>query len=98
MLAPDLILTDLNMPGMNGAELARRLKQLPDPPIIFVVTGDNTPGIRSICLAAGADAFFVKNGNLASELLSAIREFFPDELEQNNSEPKHLHESLTRVE
>jgi DNA-binding NarL/FixJ family response regulator len=98
VLVPDLVVTDLNMPGMNGAEVARRLKQLPNPPIIFVVTGDNTPETRAICLAAGADAFLVKGGNLAFELLSAIQKFFPDQLVQNTAEPKHLHESFTQVE
>jgi CheY-like chemotaxis protein len=83
---------------MDGAEAARRLKQLPNPPIIFVVTGDDTPEARARSMAAGADAFLVKAGNLAPRLLSAIQEFFPDDLAQNDSEPKHLRESLTTVE
>ncbi|MDZ4390234.1 MAG: response regulator [Gemmatimonadales bacterium] len=34
---PDLVLTDLMMPGIDGAELARRLKeQWPDLPVIFI--------------------------------------------------------------
>ena len=94
----DLVVTDLHMPGMDGAEAARRLKQLPNPPIIFVVTGDDTPEARARCLAAGADVFLVKAGNLAARLLSAIQEFFPDDLEPNDAEPKHLYESLTTVE
>lgn len=42
-------------------------------------------------MAAGADAFLVKAGNLAVRLLSAIQEFFPDDLEKDDVEPKHLH-------
>ena len=94
----DLVVTDLHMPGMDGAEATRRLKQLPTPPIIFVVTSDDTPEARARCLAAGADVFLVKAGNLAPRLLSAIQEFFPDDLEQNDAEPKHLRETLTTVE
>ena len=94
----DLVVTDLHMPGMDGAEAARRLKQLPNPPIIFVVTSDDTPEARARSLAAGADAFLVKAGNLASRLLSAIQKLFPDDLEQNDAEPKHLCETLTTVE
>jgi len=94
----DLVVTDLNMPGMDGAEVTRRLKQLPNPPIIFVVTSDDTPEARTRCQAAGADALLVKAGNLAPRLLSAIQEFFPDDLEQNDAEPKHFRESLTTVE
>lgn len=94
----DLVVTDLHMPGMDGAEATRRLKQLPNPPIIFVVTSDDTPEARAKCTAAGADVFLVKAGNLAPRLLSAIQEFFPDDLEPKDAEPKHFCESLTTVE
>ena len=43
----DLMVTDLHMPGMDGVEVARRLKRLPNPPIIFVVTSDDTPEARA---------------------------------------------------
>jgi CheY-like chemotaxis protein len=86
------------MPGLDGAAVAHRLKQLPNPPIIFVVTSDDTPEARARSVAAGADAFLMKAGNLAQRLLAAIQEFFPDDLEQKNSEPKYLCETLTRVE
>jgi len=94
-LQPDLVITDLHMPGLEGAEVTRFLKQRPNPPIIFVVTSDDTPEARARCLAAGADAFLVKAANLVPQLLSAIQEFFPDDLEPNDAEPKHLRESLT---
>jgi CheY-like chemotaxis protein len=63
-----------------------------------VVTGDDTPEARARCMAAGADACLLKAGNLAPRLLSAIQEFFPDDLEPDDAEPKHLRESLTTVE
>ena len=94
----DLVVTDLHMPRMDGAEATRRLKQLPNPPIIFVVTSEDAPEARARCLAAGADVFLVKAGNLAPRLLSAIQEFFPEDLEPNDAEPTHLRESLTTVE
>ena len=94
----DLVVTDLHMPGMDGAEATRRLKQLPNPPIVFVVTSDDTPEARARCKAAGADAFLVKAGNLAPRLLSAIQEFFPDELDPNDAELTHLCETHTTTE
>jgi DNA-binding NarL/FixJ family response regulator len=97
-LQPDLVITDLHMPGLDGAEVARRLKQLANPPIIFVVTSDDTPEARARSIAVSADAFLLKAGNLAPRLLSAIQEFFPDDLEQNNAEPKYLYETLPTVE
>ena len=34
---PDLVLLDLNMPGMNGLETCRALRETSDVPIIFLV-------------------------------------------------------------
>jgi two-component system, cell cycle response regulator DivK len=56
---PDLVLTDLMMPGVDGAELARRLKADPatrDLPIIAMSGGPN----REEALAAGCDDFIAK--------------------------------------
>ena len=91
----DLVVTDLHMPGLDGAEVARLLKQQPNSPIVFVATSDDTPEAQARSLAAGADTFLVKGGNLAPRLLSAIQEFFSDDLEPNDAEPEHLCESLT---
>ena len=76
-LCPDLVLTDLNLPGLDGAEVTRRLKHQSNPPIIFVVTSDDTPESRARCLTAGADAFFVKGLELPAQLKTAIRNCFP---------------------
>jgi CheY-like chemotaxis protein len=97
-LQPDLVITDLHMPGLDGAEATRLLKQQPDPPIIFVVTSDDTPEARSKSLAAGADAFLVKSANLAPRLLSTIQGFFPDEPRGDDRKARHVCESLTSVE
>lgn len=35
---PDLVLTDINMPDMDGIELARHLLQLPRPPVVVFTT------------------------------------------------------------
>ena len=76
-LDPDLVLVDSHMPGLDGAEVARRLKQRPNHPTIFVVTSDDRPGSRAECLTAGADAFLVKKSDLSSQIQTAIQNFFP---------------------
>jgi DNA-binding NarL/FixJ family response regulator len=96
-LQPDLVLTDLHLPGLDGAAVTRLLKQLPNPPIVFVVSSDDAPEGRTRCQAAGADAFLLITANLASRLSSAIQEFFPEELEPNVAEPKLFYERLTTV-
>jgi DNA-binding NarL/FixJ family response regulator len=97
-LQPDLVITDLHLPGLDGAEATRLLKHQPDPPIIFVVTSDDNPEARSRSLAAGADAFLVKSANLAPQLLSTIREFFPEEPRSDDRKTRHVCESLTPAE
>ena len=76
-LGPDLVVTDLHMPGLDGAEVTRQLKQRLNPPTVFVLTSDDRPESRARCLAAGADAFLVKGTGLASQLQAAIQLFFP---------------------
>jgi CheY-like chemotaxis protein len=76
-LDPDLVLVDLHMPGLDGTEVARHLKQRPNHPTILVVTSDDSPESRARCLTAGADAFLVKRSDLSSQIQTAIQNFFP---------------------
>lgn len=96
-LQPDLLITDLQMPGMYGTEVVALLKQLPDPPIVIVVTGEEGPEARARSMAAGADAFIVKTVDLGQRLLAAIRELFPGNDERIESEWRHRRESVTSV-
>jgi CheY-like chemotaxis protein len=73
---PTLIITDLNLPGMNGIELVRELRRsdhwLKIVPIIMLTAIDEETS-RHTALAAGVDRFFTKPVNF--ELLeSAINE------------------------
>jgi CheY-like chemotaxis protein len=59
---PEIILTDFNMPGLNGealVRLARRDSRLVDLPI-FVVSSEDDTNIHERMEAAGADAWFGK--------------------------------------
>ena len=59
---PQLILLDLVLPGMQGLELARRLKTDPDTRGIHIVAVTSFPERypREAALAAGCDGYFVK--------------------------------------
>ena len=53
---PDLIITDINMPNMNGIEMIKRLRQLPrfgGVPIMAITAYGN--GVAREALEAGAD-------------------------------------------
>jgi DNA-binding NarL/FixJ family response regulator len=72
----DLALVDLHLPQFNGAEVTRYLKLLPNPPVVFIVTSDDSPNARAISKAAGADAFIVKAANLEVQIRSELRRCF----------------------
>lgn len=73
-LLPDLILTDVNMPEMDGYELCKAVKVNPatqDIPIILVTAQDDRDSlVRG--LSIGADDFLIKPVNL-SELQARVR-------------------------
>lgn len=96
-LVPDLVITDLHMPAMDGAELTRRLKALANPPVVIVVTSDDTREARERCMAAGANAFLMKDGNLMPLLLATIQVLFPNQLPADAEDETVFDESLARV-
>lgn len=56
---PDLALIDGGLPGPDGAEVARRLRQAADLPIIFVTGADSADDIHR-AFKVGADDYIVK--------------------------------------
>jgi len=73
---PDLILMDVQLPGMNGLETTRRLRADPEfraIPII-VLTALAMPGERERCLAAGATDYVAKPVSL-KKLAQMIEEY-----------------------
>ena len=60
-LNPDLIVLDLSMPGMNGFQLARELKNLNSSLPILMFTGFKTPQLEKEALASGCNAVVSKS-------------------------------------
>lgn len=59
---PDMILIDIEMPGMNGKETVeciKDIKRLSHIPIVFI-TADSDPTTEVECLQLGADDFIIK--------------------------------------
>lgn len=50
--APDLVLLDLTMPGLDGIEVARRLAKKPSPPAIIFVTAHESFAVEAFDLDA----------------------------------------------
>ena len=59
---PDMVLLDVEMPGMGGPEVAKMMKadeKFANIPIVFL-TGDSDPETEAECLKLGADDFIIK--------------------------------------
>ncbi len=70
-LRPDVIVTDLAMPGMSGLEVVRRLKAAAIPAKLIFLTMHADAQIASEALRAGASGFVVKHAAV-KELIRAI--------------------------
>lgn len=72
---PDLVITDLSMPNVDGVELCRRLRAISGVPIIVLsVKGEESAKIEA--LDAGADDFVTKPfsmGELRARVRAALR-------------------------
>jgi len=70
---PEVVLMDINLPGMNGVECVRQLKQaIPQILVIMLTVYEDTENIFN-ALAAGASGYLLKRTKSA-ELLEAISE------------------------
>ncbi|WP_024301643.1 response regulator [Pseudogulbenkiania sp. MAI-1] len=70
----DLLITDLNMPGMNGIELIQEVRKLPHyrfMPILFLTT-ESQQAKKAEAKAAGASGWIVKPAS-ADDLLNTIK-------------------------
>ncbi len=71
-LQPDLIVSDIAMPNLNGLDACRKIKKvLPDAKLVFLTVTDD-PELVAEAIRSGADGFLLKN-SAASELFQAIQ-------------------------
>jgi len=75
-LSPDLILMDVMMPGMDGLEATRKIRNEPDLAHIPIIglTALAMSSDRERCLAAGMDGYMSKPVML-NELVSTIENY-----------------------
>jgi len=70
---PEVVLMDINLPGINGVECVRQLKPLlPDTQVMMLTVYENTDLIFQ-ALTAGATGYLLKQ-TPPNELLAAVRE------------------------
>ena len=76
--SPDLVLVDLVMPGMNGLDLTRQLRTLPQPPRVVVLTLAEHPAYVEHARLAGADGLLSKY-EITSRLMPLIAQLFGEQ-------------------
>lgn len=87
-LKPDVIVSDISMPILNGIEAADRLKELGcESRIVFLTVHSDTDFVRR-CLSTGAFGYVVKS-RIASELIPAIREALEGHIFVSQHLPHH---------
>jgi two-component system, NarL family, response regulator DesR len=69
---PEVVVTDIEMPGMTGLDLAAALRDEPRPPRVLMLTTFARPGYLRRALDAGVAGYLLKDAP-SSQLADAIR-------------------------
>jgi DNA-binding NarL/FixJ family response regulator len=86
-LAPDIILMDINLPGMNGVEVTRILKQQYPHIKVLILTMHSHEEYFMSAIKEGADGYLLKDAP-SDQVVEAVRTVFHGE--------SVIHPSLTR--
>ena len=71
-LKPDILVTDIEMPGLTGLELAQRLQRHGAPTRVVIVTTFARPGFLRRALDAGVGGYLLKDAPV-EQLADAVR-------------------------
>jgi DNA-binding NarL/FixJ family response regulator len=71
-LLPDILMLDVEMPQLNGIEVARRLKRRKQKPRILVLSAYDDPGYIREMFRIGAAGYLIKD-EAPDRILEAVR-------------------------
>ncbi|MCI8879943.1 MAG: response regulator [Clostridiaceae bacterium] len=95
-LRPDIILTDIRMPGLDGIQLLQKLRALPYQPVTIIITGHNEFGYARQALQLGVYDYISKPIDVAGleQLLSEV----VTQLEQKRAENEQAEQLRRQAE
>jgi DNA-binding NarL/FixJ family response regulator len=74
---PDIMVLDINMPGMNGIEMLRKMTvHKTQRPVVIMLTNNTFAGYRDECMRLGADYFLDKSRDfqMIPQIVEQIRQ------------------------
>jgi two-component system phosphate regulon response regulator PhoB len=93
----DLVVMDLMLPGMNGLDLCRQLRQEPNTPLILVVSARDTETDRVLGLEVGADDYLIKPFGMR-ELVARCRALLRRNRSQEQAQAEQRHQVLRHAD
>ncbi len=69
---PDIVILNLDLPGLNGMDVTRALKKQQPSPAIIICSVENDPEVIEAAQQAGVLGF-VSKARIASDLVKAVR-------------------------
>lgn len=72
-LRPELVLLDVQLPDVDGFEVAARLAEAPDPPVVVLTSTRSASSYRRQLAGTAASGFVAKEELSAESLLHFVR-------------------------
>lgn len=80
----DVVILDIRMPGRNGLDVLRDIKEGSPESKVIILTNYPYPQYRRRCMEEGADFFFDKSSEF-EKVTEVLEKYLSDERKQDNS-------------